>query len=125
MRVGIPIHQCLKQLTPHTYAYKKALEHIRAGVDEGKNISTLCAKFPKLFPTIFTDLLSVAEIAGSLTETCLYFSETYENDFDESLKKISTLIEPMLMILMGLIVGFVALSMITPLYGLSQNLGSH
>ena len=67
-------------------------------------------------------MVAVGEKSGTLSKTLTYLSEMYENEVEEFTKNLSTLIEPALMIFMGLLVGFVAISIITPIYGITQNL---
>jgi type II secretory pathway component PulF len=78
----------------------------------------------KLFPPTLCHMVAVGERSGTLTETLLYVAESYEAEVDEFTKNLSTLIEPMLMVLMGLLVGFIAISIITPIYAITQNLHS-
>jgi type IV pilus assembly protein PilC len=71
---------------------------------------------------MYGHLIAVGERSGTLSETLVYLSEMYEGEVDEFTKNLSTLIEPFLMIFMGLVVGFIAVSIITPIYGITQNL---
>ncbi len=71
---------------------------------------------------MFGHMVAVGERSGSLSETLVYLAELYEHEVDEFTKNLSTLIEPALMVVMGVIVGFIAVSIITPIYGITQNL---
>ena len=77
---------------------------------------------PNYFPDTFVQLVAVGEKSGTLTETLSFLGEWYESDIDELTKNLSTLVEPMLMIVMGCIIGFVALSIIMPIYSITQHL---
>ena len=70
-------------------------------------------------------MLSVGEETGDLANSLMYVSEMYEEDINELTKNLATLIEPVLMIVMGVIVGFIAISIITPIYGITQDLTPH
>ena len=71
---------------------------------------------------MLSQLIAIGETTGNLSDTLLYLSEFYENKVDEVTKNLSTILEPLLMIVMGTIVGFIALSIITPIYEVTQGL---
>lgn len=102
--------------------YKKAFNDISHGVIKGKNISDRIKEYSKLFPDMLGHMIAVGEKTGNLSNTLIYLSEFYENEFDEQTKNLSNTIEPVLMIIMGIMVGFVAISVITPIYEITNNL---
>ncbi len=102
--------------------YKKGLADIAPVIDRGEKMSAYFETRRKLFPDIFTQIVSVGERSGNLSNSLLYLSTLYEEQVDEYTKNISTLIEPVLMVVMGVVVGFIAVSIITPIYGITQNL---
>jgi type II secretory pathway component PulF len=67
-------------------------------------------------------MIEVGENTGNLVENLNYLSEFYGSDVDEVLKNLSSIIEPILLLFMGLMVGFMALSVVTPIYQISQSL---
>lgn len=69
-----------------------------------------------------TQMVVVGENTGKLSETFLYISDIYEEEMDDLTKNLSTIVEPLLLIFMGVLVGFIAVSIITPIYGITQNL---
>ena len=78
--------------------------------------STMC------FPVILTQMVVVGETTGILSSSLLFLAEMYEDDLNNTTQNLSTSIEPALMIFMWLLVGFIALSIITPIYGVTQNI---
>ncbi len=102
--------------------YKETLAGLSPIVNRGENISSYFEKHKLLFPDIFTQIISIGERSGNLSNSFLYISSLYEEQVDEFTKNISTLIEPILMTIMGLVIGFIAVSIITPIYGITQNL---
>ncbi|OGI64951.1 hypothetical protein A3A95_02250 [Candidatus Nomurabacteria bacterium RIFCSPLOWO2_01_FULL_39_18] len=108
--------------TTENVQYKKAFENISRGVMKGKSMSDIMGQSPHLFPDMLEHMLSIGEKSGNLSTTLIYLSEYYENEFDELTKNLSTSIEPVLMIVMGILVGFIAISVITPIYGITQHL---
>lgn len=108
--------------TTGNLVYKKLLNELGEGVLRGERISANVAKHSAYFPDMFAHLVAVGERSGSLSETLVYLSEMYDTEVDDFTKNLSTLIEPALMIVMGVIVGFIAISIITPIYGITQSL---
>jgi type IV pilus assembly protein PilC len=102
--------------------YKNEFSKLSKVVDRGEKLSAHLVTERKLFPDILAQIVSVGERSGNLSETLGYLSDLYEAEVEDSTKNLSSLIEPILMIFMGLIVGFVAISVITPIYGITQHL---
>jgi type II secretory pathway component PulF len=103
-------------------AYKKEFQALAIVVDEGGKISTQLSKNRQLFPNIATQIIAVGEQSGNLSNSLIYLSTMYEAELDDVTKNLSSLVEPVLMIIMGLLVGFIAISIITPIYGITQHL---
>lgn len=101
--------------------YQRALiaasEQVKAGSPLGKYL----AAYPKLFPMMFSQMLDVSETAGTLDSTLAYLSDYYEAEVDETTRNLVALLEPLLMLVMGGLVGFLAISIILPIYSISQN----
>ena len=102
--------------------YKKEFEAMAEAINRGERISVHLAKNRELFPEVLTQIISVGEKSGNLSNSFIYLSELYETEVEEFTKNISNLIEPALMIFMGILVGFIAISIITPIYSITQNL---
>jgi type IV pilus assembly protein PilC len=106
----------------HNLLFKKQYRRLSRGVARGEKMSVQLLHTRGLFPDMVTHMVSVGERSGSLPETLIYLSDLYDTEVDEFTKNISTLVEPLLMIVMGILVGFIAIAIITPLYGITQNL---
>jgi type II secretory pathway component PulF len=102
--------------------YRDAYNEMREVVIRGDKISTYLSRNKNLFPDIMTHMIAVGERSGTLADTLVYLSEMYDAEVDDFTRNLSTLIEPALMIIMGVVVGFIAISIITPIYGITQNL---
>lgn len=102
--------------------YKKEFKKLVKVVNQGDKISAYLAKNRDLFPDVLTQIISVGERTGNLSNSFIYISELYEGEVEEFTKNISTLLEPVMMIVMGIMVGFIAVSIITPIYSITQNL---
>ncbi len=105
-------------------AYREALEKIMGQIEKGQRISSELEKYPKFFPTLATQMLSVGEQTGNFSQTLMYLSDMYEEEINDLTKNLTTMIEPVLMIVMGIIVGFIAISIITPIYGITQTISN-
>jgi type II secretory pathway component PulF len=124
LKSGITLSQAvpLTADTTQNLVYKKELNALSASVARGEQVAVFLRKNPNLFPAIMTQLIAVGERSGNLSNTLLYLSELYESEVDDFTKNLSSLIEPALMVVMGVLVGFIAVSIITPIYGITQNL---
>jgi type II secretory pathway component PulF len=101
---------------------KESLVSVKAEVEKGGKISQGLKNYPKVFPPIFSQMVSVGERSGSLEDSFLYLSQFYQEEIDSALKNVSTVLEPLLLILVGLFVGFVALAIITPIFQFTGSL---
>lgn len=101
--------------------FKRELEKASELISRGEPISKHLETRPNIFPLIMSQMVTVGENTGNLSETFLYLANMYEEEVDELTKNLSVVIEPMLLIFMGLLVGFVAISIITPIYGITQH----
>ena len=108
--------------TTDNRAYKNSFKDLSRNIMRGKSVSDLVVAYPALFPEMLAHMLSIGEKSGNLSNTFVYLSEYYENEFDDLTKNLSSALEPVLMIVMGLLVGFVAISVITPIYSITQSL---
>ena len=103
-------------------AYREALERARIGVESGQKVSAQFMRESSLFPSMYSQMIVVAEHTGNLSAIFSYLSEMYEEEVSDLTKNLTTLIEPLLMVVMGVVVGFIAISIISPIYGITQQL---
>ena len=89
---------------------------------KGEKISTQIGLHPELFPFMMGQMIVVGESTGKLSDTFLYLADIFDEEMDDLTKNVSTTVEPLLLIFMGLLVGFIAISIITPIYGITQHL---
>ncbi len=108
--------------TTSNAVYKKELESLADYVVRGEGISNRLIKRPDLFPSMVSDMVSVGERTGNLSKSLADVSTMYENEVEDSTKNLASLLEPCLMIFVGILVGFIALSIIAPIYELTGNL---
>ena len=122
-RAHLDVVDCLDHAREATtnYVYRHALSEVRNSVVQGMTLSRSLATFPHLFPSTLVSMIAVAEQSGSLAEMSGSVSVLYESEYTASLERISKLIEPLLMIGLGLVVGFIAISIITPIYEITTH----
>ena len=108
--------------TTNNLVYKKEFDHLSKVIDRGDKMSSYLKIKRHLFPEVMSQITSVGERSGNLANSLIYLSELYEAEVDDFTKNLSNLIEPILMIFMGILVGFIAISIITPIYGITQSL---
>lgn len=106
--------------TIYRNAYLDFAEHVL----QGEKISTTMAKYPNIFPDMLPHMILIGETTGSLSHTLSYLSDLHEAEVDESTKNLSNSIEPLLLITMGILVGIIAVSVITPIYEVTKYIGS-
>ena len=73
-------------------------------------------------PPLVTKMISVGEHTGRLDENLLYLGDFYEEEIDDVSKNLSTVLEPILLLIIGLVVGFVAIAIISPIYELTGSI---
>lgn len=97
---------------------------IEAGerVRKGETLSAAFVNHPKLFPPFVSDMIAVGEETGKVAEMLGQVAEYYENDVEDRTKDLSTIIEPLLMLFIGVFVGVFAMAMIAPIYSLSSKI---
>jgi len=125
IKSGVPITRSL-DITADTLSnlkFKNDLKQISQILSKGKNIGeALEDKAFNEFPGIVSKMISVGEKTGKLEDTLLYLSAFYEDEIDNVSKNLTTTLEPILLLTIGLIVGFVALAIISPIYELTGSI---
>lgn len=104
------------------YYYKKSIEKTGEEISKGSKLSSDLSQYKKLYPLMVIKMVRVGEESGNLAETLKYLGDFYEAEVDNDVKTISVIIEPVLLIFIGLGVGFLALSIITPIYNITGGL---
>lgn len=121
---GVPITRAIEiteDVVQNVY-YKKILGDARAAVEKGAPFSAVFEENLKFYPVMMTEMIQVGEETGKLSDMLLEIALFYEGEIENKTKDLSTIIEPILMIIIGAGVGFFAVSMITPLYSVLNNI---
>lgn len=102
--------------------FGKIVADANVRVKKGEPLSAPFIEHPKLYPVFFGEMIAVGEETGQVSGMLSQVAEYYENDVEEGTKDLSTIIEPILMLLIGAFVGVFAVSMIAPIYSLSSQI---
>ena len=103
--------------------YREELNAVAKNMSkQGESIAEYLARKPKLFPSITERMIRVGEKTGKLDESLLYIAEFYDKEIDNTVRNMTSIIEPALLLVMGVVVGFVAISVITPIYKLTEGI---
>lgn len=103
--------------------YKNAIMDISEKVEKGVTVSDAMSIYDSLFPPILVQLVKVGEQTGKLDETFMKSSEYFEQEVDDAVKNLTTAMEPIIMVILGVGVGFLIISVITPIYNLTSSIG--
>lgn len=124
LKSNMPVLEAIKITgnTSTSLPYKTELHNLKNSIAKGSNICKQLEKCPRLFPVMLTEMVAIGEKTGNLSETLVYLAGIFEHELNEKTKKLSSVIEPIMMLGMGLIVGFIAVSIITPIYEITQHL---
>lgn len=102
--------------------YQEVLKTAEENVSHGGGLAKAFVENTHLYPVILGEMISVGEETGKLSEMLEQIAGFYEEEVEQKTKDLSTVIEPFLMVFIGAGVGFFAISMISPIYSLSEGI---
>ena len=119
LEAGVPIPDALRLASTgsNNLVYQRSLEVARTEMLEGDGIARPLAR-TELFPKTVTSMMRVGEETGTLDDQLEAMAAYYENELQYKLKKLTTLFEPLSVIIVGVFVGFVAVALISAMYGI-------
>ncbi|HJQ44866.1 MAG TPA: type II secretion system F family protein [Amycolatopsis sp.] len=115
---GVVLPEALRVATDslRNRVFRRALDHAREAVLEGEGLAGPLAG-SKLLPAIAIQMVRVGEETGSLDAQLVATAQYYDGELDHKIKKLISLFEPAVIIVMGAIVGFVAVALVSAMYG--------
>lgn len=116
---GVPLPEALRVATEslRNRVFLRALWQVAEGVLEGEGLARPLAA-TRLFPRTAAQMMRVGEDTGTLDTQLVVTAAYYEGELDYRLKKLTALFEPAVIIVMGLVVGFVAVALVSAMYGI-------
>jgi type IV pilus assembly protein PilC len=109
-----------KSITTNTLVIE-GLDNIKKGVFSGESLTKLFHR-EKIFPQTFAQLISVGEQTGSLDEMFGSIAKYYEEEFDTVVKGLSTIIEPLMIVVIGIIIGVLMVALYMPIFSMGQTI---
>lgn len=102
--------------------YKDAIKEGVAEIQKGTELSKVIGAYPLIFPVLVQQMIEVGEETGKTENVLEKLAEFYEAEVDQITKNLSSIIEPILMLLIGGMVGFFAVAMMQPMYSVLENI---
>lgn len=96
--------------------YERLVEKIRKEITQGSSISSVLDQHKFIIPIITNHMINVGEQTGTLADMLEYLAGFYEQEVDEAAKNLALTLEPILLIIIGVLVGGIVLSILTPIY---------
>ncbi|QQG45582.1 MAG: type II secretion system F family protein [Candidatus Sungiibacteriota bacterium] len=121
---GVPVVRSL-EITSSVLGntiYKDAVREASSEIQKGKQLNKILAAHPLIFQPVVLQMIQVGEETGKVSEMLLRLALFFEEDVTNTTKNLSTIIEPILMIVIGAAVGFFAISMLQPIYSSLGNI---
>lgn len=127
IKSGVPIVKALdvasRTLTNRKFAID--LSRIHDQVSQGVGIGVAIENIKDTpIPIMLTRMLDIGDRTGSLGDVSVYLSDFYEDEVDNIAANLSSSLEPILLVLMGVMVGYVAIAILTPIYSITDTIGS-
>lgn len=124
LKSGIRIVEAVT-ITGNTFSnlvYKRILLNADEEIKRGQQLAVCLEQHKKFFPLLLSGMVKIGENTGNLEDNLFYLAEYYIDEVDNKIHALTTLLEPIMLLIMGIFVGFVAISIIMPIYSISQGL---
>lgn len=121
---GVPIVRSLEIVTNTmgNYYYNMAMKKAAEEVQKGKKLSDSLNTYQNIYPSIMIQMIAIGEETGDTANILAKIADFYEEEVSNATKNLSSVIEPVLMVIIGVAVGFFAISMIQPMYSMMGSL---
>ncbi len=118
---GVPIMESIDIITDSTtnVIFRRTLKGLRTSLEQGSAITSTMQK-NRYFPRLMTQLLFVGQQSGDLGGSATTLANYFESEVDNKLRTFSALIEPFIIVVLGVAVGFIVISVLQPIYNLSS-----
>ncbi len=103
-------------------AYRRVIEEVSKKIEKGGQINEIISEYPHLFPPVVQQIVAVGEETGELDEILMELADFYEKEVDTIMENLPSIIEPILILLLGIGVGGMAVAVIMPMYSLTSTI---
>ena len=123
LKAGLPLTQIMNVVTRtvRNEIIRQALREVRGKLVQGQGLSQPMAAIA-VFPQLLVEMVTIGETTGTLDTTLATMADLYERNVEERVQALISMIEPALIVVVGLVVAFIAVSMITPLYSILRTM---
>ena len=121
---GVPIVKSLEIVadTMGNYYYNEAILKSAREVQKGRKLSDSLTPYQNIYPSIMIQMIAIGEETGDTSGILTKIADFYEEEVSNTTKNLSSIIEPLLMVIIGAAVGFFAISMIQPMYSMGGSI---
>jgi type IV pilus assembly protein PilC len=115
---GVPMLEAI-EITGRTsgnYVIEQAMEEVKDSVKRGGSLTAPMARVPEAFPVMVTQMIGVGEETGALETMLSKVADFYEEQVAAAVKALTSILEPLMIIIVGAIVGFIVISMYLPMF---------
>jgi type IV pilus assembly protein PilC len=123
LKSGMPIVDSLSvsaDVVGNVY-YKSVIVDAAKKVRTGTSLTASFKKHPHLFDPLVVQMMEVGEESGTTDTVLVEVANFYESEVDQTMKNLSSILEPVLMLIIGIVVGVLAVALISPIYSITQN----
>lgn len=123
MNSGIPVITAMEisQKISQNHVMTEATEHIKEGVHRGETIAN-AVRATGLFPPVVFHVIQTGQMTGTVEDGLLNIAEMYDGEVEATVRTLTALLEPMILLLMGGVVGFIVLAILLPIFEINQAL---
>lgn len=120
---GIPITQAIEiaSSTIGNVVYSEVLKNVAEQVRGGALFSNLLAEYPKHFPIMVSQMAAIGETTGRVDEMMNKIADFYDNEVNDMMANLSELIQPILILVIGILIALLFASILLPIYNLAQS----
>jgi len=121
---GVPILDSLSIVaaTAGNVVIEEAINYTKTKISEGKNIAAPLME-TKIFPTMVVQMISVGEATGAMDVMLTKIADFYDEEVDQAVDSLTSMLEPIIMVVLGALIGSVLIGMYLPIFGMADNVG--
>jgi type IV pilus assembly protein PilC len=121
---GVPVMESLDIAASanDNIVIKEAMVEVKKGVFSGEPLSVLFEKEPTIFPNTFTAMTSVGERTGNMEEMFESIARYYEEEMDATIAQLTSLLEPIMIVFMGITIGFILVALYMPMFAMGTTI---